>query len=87
MRVCNEMSHYEMANWVGTGEIGFKDIRPFFNGYNDVQSAVVKAIYNPPQPIESSRIDLRKLEKLGDSKRKISTRIALQTTNVRSILP
>ena len=60
-----EMSRYEMATWVGTGAIGFKDIRPFFNGYNDVQSAVVKAIYNPPQPIENSRIDLVELEKIG----------------------
>ena len=57
-----EMSRFEMAYWVGNGKVGFTDIRPFFNGYFDVQSAIVKSIYNPPQPLENSRIDLEELK-------------------------
>ena len=53
-----ELSRYEMSYWVESGTVGFKDIRPFFNGYFDVQEAIVRAIYKPFQPVNSSRIDV-----------------------------
>ncbi len=54
-----ELSRYEMAHWIESGHVGFKGLRPFFSGDFDVQSAVVKAIYKPVQPVNNSRIDVR----------------------------
>ena len=53
-----ELSRYEMSYWVETGAVGFTDIREFFSGFFDVQSAIVRAIYKPLTPVNSSRIDL-----------------------------
>jgi hypothetical protein len=53
-----ELSRYEMSHWIENGAIGFTDIRPFFSGFFDVQNAIVRAIYKPLDPINSSRIDL-----------------------------
>jgi hypothetical protein len=54
-----ELSRYEMAHWIESGNVGFKALRPFFSGYFDVQTTLVKAIYKPVEPVNSSRIDIR----------------------------
>ena len=54
-----ETARYEMSHWVASGNVGFKDLRPFFSGYFDVQSSIVNAIYKPLQPVNNSRIDVR----------------------------
>ena len=54
-----EIARYEMSYWVSSGNVGFKDIRPLFSGYFDVQSAIVNVVYKPLQPVNNSRIDVR----------------------------
>ena len=53
-----EMARYEMSHWVSSGNVGFIHLRTFFSGYYDVQNALVRAIYKPPQPVNLSRINL-----------------------------
>ena len=41
-----ETARYEMSHWVASGNVGFKDLRPFFSGYFDVQSSIVNGFTN-----------------------------------------
>ena len=53
------MSRYEMAHWIQNDDVGFKDLRPFFSGFYDVQQALVQSMYKPLQPVNYSRINLQ----------------------------